>query len=164
MFVPCRIAEWFARVDCVRWTLAIGDWGFCPSKSNIFLGHSSWWTKQEHYVWTLRDYPWNGWGLNHHLWAFYFASAFWIEKLTMDRCCLLSEWQQTPWNISMLLCNYYCHPLFLQDEPQEQFCKWWYPKYLVLQVTFPKPTALSFGIRLWPLFLNYLGHLAKSED
>ena len=32
-FVPCGIAEWFARVDRVRWTLAIGDWRFCPSKS-----------------------------------------------------------------------------------------------------------------------------------
>ena len=28
-FVPRGIAEWSARVDCVRWTLAIGDWRFC---------------------------------------------------------------------------------------------------------------------------------------
>ena len=31
-FVPRGIAEWFARVDRVRWTLAIGDWRFGPSK------------------------------------------------------------------------------------------------------------------------------------
>ena len=30
--VPHGIAEWLARVDRVRWTLAIGDWRFCPSK------------------------------------------------------------------------------------------------------------------------------------
>ena len=31
-FVPRGTAEWLARVDRVRWTLAIGDWRFCPSK------------------------------------------------------------------------------------------------------------------------------------
>ena len=38
-FVPHGTAEWLARVDCVRWTLAIGDWRFCPSKpgQDIFL-------------------------------------------------------------------------------------------------------------------------------
>ena len=30
-FVPRGIAAWLARVDRVRWTLAIGDWRFCPS-------------------------------------------------------------------------------------------------------------------------------------
>ena len=32
VFVPRGTAEWPARVDRVRWTLAIGDWWFCPSK------------------------------------------------------------------------------------------------------------------------------------
>ena len=31
-FVPRRSAEWLARVDRVRSTLANGDWRFCPSK------------------------------------------------------------------------------------------------------------------------------------
>ena len=31
-FVPRGTAEWSARVDRVRWTLAIGDWRFYPSK------------------------------------------------------------------------------------------------------------------------------------
>ena len=30
-FVPCGIAELLARVDCVRWTLAIGDWRYGPA-------------------------------------------------------------------------------------------------------------------------------------
>ena len=30
--VPHRIAEWPARDDRVRWTLAIGNWQFCPFK------------------------------------------------------------------------------------------------------------------------------------
>ena len=32
LFIPCGTAEWPARVGRVRWTLAIGDWRFCPSK------------------------------------------------------------------------------------------------------------------------------------
>ena len=32
VFVPRGTAEWPARVGCVRWTLATGDWRFCPSK------------------------------------------------------------------------------------------------------------------------------------
>ena len=32
VFVPRGLAEWPARVNRVRWTLAIGDWRFCPSK------------------------------------------------------------------------------------------------------------------------------------
>ena len=31
-FVPHGTAECLARVDCVRWTLSIGNWRFCPSK------------------------------------------------------------------------------------------------------------------------------------
>ena len=31
-FVPHGTAEWLARVDRIHWTLAIGDWRFCPSK------------------------------------------------------------------------------------------------------------------------------------
>ena len=38
-FIPHGIAEWLARVDPVRWTLAIGDWRFCPSKVII---HQYW--------------------------------------------------------------------------------------------------------------------------
>ena len=34
-FVPHGTAEWLARVDRVRWTLAIGDWRLCPSKATI---------------------------------------------------------------------------------------------------------------------------------
>ena len=33
VFVPRGLAEWLSRVDRVRWTLAIGDWRFRPSKS-----------------------------------------------------------------------------------------------------------------------------------
>ena len=36
-FVPHGIAEWLARVDRVRWTLAIDDWRFCPSKLKTFM-------------------------------------------------------------------------------------------------------------------------------
>ena len=36
VFIPRGIAEWLARVDCVRWTLAIGDWRFGPSKDLIY--------------------------------------------------------------------------------------------------------------------------------
>ena len=32
-FAPHGTAEWLARVDRVGWTLAIGDWRFCPSKA-----------------------------------------------------------------------------------------------------------------------------------
>ena len=32
VFVPRGTAEWPARVDRARWTLAIGDWRFCRSK------------------------------------------------------------------------------------------------------------------------------------
>ena len=34
-FVPRGTAEWLPRVDCVHWTLAIGDWRFCPSKLKV---------------------------------------------------------------------------------------------------------------------------------
>ena len=34
--VPRGLAEWHARVDRIRWTLAIGDWRFCPSKHSSF--------------------------------------------------------------------------------------------------------------------------------
>ena len=35
VFVPLGPAEWPARVDRVRWTLAIGDWRFGPSKGQM---------------------------------------------------------------------------------------------------------------------------------
>ena len=42
-FVPRGTAEWPARVDSVRWALAIGDWRFCPSKkARMSLVRSCW--------------------------------------------------------------------------------------------------------------------------
>ena len=38
-FVPRGIVEWLARVDSGRWTLAIGDWRFCPSKDPGIWNH-----------------------------------------------------------------------------------------------------------------------------
>ena len=35
-FVPRGIAEWHARVDRVRWTLAIGNWWLCPLSFGYF--------------------------------------------------------------------------------------------------------------------------------
>ena len=61
-FVPHGIAEWLARVDCVRWTLAISDWRFCPSKVGNYQGRE-WNFKvgSEHFK---RDWNFQAWIAN----------------------------------------------------------------------------------------------------